>query len=231
MHQVQSEVMQILLAEDHKQLAELTRRALTEDGYMIDVAYDGQEAIDKFDINSYDVVVLDIMLPHMNGTEVCRKIRETNTDIPIIMLTALDAVNDRINGLDSGADDYLVKPFAFSELSARIRALIRRGSKANPVILTVGQLTLNAATKVIQCRDVSLSLTAKEFTLLNYFMHHPGEVIAKNDLLEHVWDMNYDGFSNVVETYIRYVRRKISDSGGNPGQIQTVRNLGYKLEA
>ena len=222
--------MQILLAEDHKQLADLTRRALTEDGYMVDVAYDGQEAIDKFDINSYDVIVLDIMLPHINGIEVCRRIRESNTDIPIIMLTALDAVDDRINGLDSGADDYLVKPFSFSELSARIRALLRRGAKADPVIVSVGQLTLNAATKVIECHGKPLPLTAKEFTLLHYFMHHPGEVLAKTDILEHVWDMNYQGLSNVVETYVRYLRQKVSDAGGNPQQIQTVRNLGYKLE-
>jgi two-component system OmpR family response regulator len=222
--------MQILLAEDHKHLASLTRQALTEDGYMVDVVHDGQAAIDNFEINSYDLVILDIMLPQVTGIEVCRRIREGNTNIPIIMLTALDSVDDRINGLDSGADDYLVKPFSFSELSARIRALFRRGNKAEPVVLTVGQLSLNTATKIVLCSGKTLNLTAKEYTLLHYFMHHAGEVLSKNDLLEHVWDMNYEGFSNVVETYVRYLRHKIDRAGGNAKQIQTIRSLGYKLE-
>ncbi|MDN5275618.1 MAG: two component transcriptional regulator, winged helix family [Candidatus Saccharibacteria bacterium] len=223
--------MQLLLAEDHKHLAALTQRALNEDGYMVDVAYDGQEAIDKFDINRYDLIILDIMLPEINGIEVCRQIRQKNTDIPIIMLTALDRVDDRINGLDTGADDYLVKPFSFGELSARIRALLRRGSKAEPVILKVKSLTLDTATKVATYNDSPINLTAKEYTLLHFFMYHAGEVLSKNDLLEHVWDMNFDGFSNVVETYVRYLRQKIKQAGGNPQQIQTIRNLGYKLEA
>jgi two-component system OmpR family response regulator len=222
--------MQILLAEDHKHLASLTRQALREDGYMVDVAHDGQTAIDNFEINSYDLVILDVMLPEVNGLEVCRRIRESNTDVPIIMLTALDTVDDRISGLDSGADDYLVKPFSFSELSARIRALLRRGNKADPVILKIGQLTLNTATKIVLCNETPMNLTAKEYTLLHYLMNHGGEVLSKNDLLEHVWDMNYQGFSNVVETYIRYLRHKISEAGGDSQQITTIRNLGYKLE-
>lgn len=223
--------MQLLLAEDHKHLASLTQRALIEDGYMVDVAYDGQEAIDKFDINTYDLIVLDIMLPEINGIEVCRQIRSKNTNIPIIMLTALDGVDDRINGLNTGADDYLVKPFSFGELSARIRAVLRRGNKAEPVVLTVNNLTLDTVTKIVTYKNTAMSLTAKEYTLLHYFMHHAGEVLSKNDLLEHVWDMNFEGFSNVVETYVRYLRRKIKKAGGDPQQIQTIRNLGYKLEA
>ncbi|MDB5179672.1 MAG: two component transcriptional regulator, winged helix family [Candidatus Saccharibacteria bacterium] len=223
--------MQILLVEDHKHLASLTQRALTEDGYVVDVAHDGQVAIDKFEINSYDLVVLDIMLPEIDGREVCKRIREVDTNIPIIMLTALDAVDDRINGLDVGADDYLVKPFSFSELSARIRALLRRGSKADPVILKVKQLTLDTAAKVVTCNGKLLNLTAKEYTLLQYFMYNANKVLSKNDLLEHVWDMNYEGFSNVVETYVRYLRHKIKEIGGDPQQIQTIRNLGYKLES
>lgn len=223
--------MQLLLAEDNKQLASLTQRALVDDGYMVDVAYDGKEAIDKFDINTYDLIILDIMLPEINGLEVCRQIRQRNTNVPVIILTALDGVDDRINGLDTGADDYLVKPFSFRELSARIRALLRRGNRAEPVILTVDKLTLNTITKAVTYNGTPLSLTAKEYVLLHYFMYHSGEVLSKNELLEHVWDMNFEGFSNVVETYIRYLRQKIKVAGGDPQQIQTIRNLGYKLNA
>lgn len=222
--------MQILLAEDHHHLAALTQQALTEDGYMVDVTYNGREALDKFEINTYDLVILDIMLPEIDGIEVCRNIREKNTDVPIIMLTALDSIDDKITGLDSGADDYLVKPFSFEELSARIRALLRRGGEAKPVTLTVGHLSLNPVTKEAFYNSTPLSLTAKEYTLLHYFMNHPNEVLSKNELLEHVWDMNYEGLSNVVETYVRYVRNKIKLAGGNPQQIRTVRNLGYTLE-
>jgi two-component system OmpR family response regulator len=222
--------MQLLLVEDQKRLASLLKRSLAEDGYVIDIASDGQEALDKFDINSYDLVILDIMIPIKNGVEVCREIRQTNTDIPILMLTALDGVDDRIKGLDSGADDYLVKPFSFSELSARVRALLRRGASSRPAIVTVGELTLDPATKRITYQDVALSLTAKEFTLLSYFMYHPGELLSKNDLLEHVWDMNYDGLSNVVETYIRYLRKRLREVDDSKEPITTVRNLGYRLD-
>jgi two-component system OmpR family response regulator len=223
--------MQLLLVEDQKRLASLLKRSLVEDGYVIDVAFDGQEALDKFDINNYDLVILDIMLPIKNGVEVCREIRQTNTDIPILMLTALDGVDDRIKGLDSGADDYLVKPFSFGELSARVRALLRRGASSKPAIVTVGELTLDPATKKITYQDKVLVLTAKEFTLLSYFIYHPGELLSKNDLLEHVWDMNYDGLSNVVETYIRYLRKRLREIDGNKEPITTVRNLGYRLDA
>lgn len=223
--------MQILLAEDHEHLASLTQKALTEDGYMVDVSHTGQEALDKFEINTYDLVILDIMLPEIDGLEVCHRIREKNTDVPIIMLTALDSTDNKIDGLDAGADDYLVKPFSFGELSARIRALLRRGGEAKPVTLTAKDLTLNPVTKEAFYKDRPLSLTAKEYTLLHYFMNRPGEVISKNDLLEHVWDMNYEGLSNVVETYIRYVRNKIKIAGGDPQQIRTVRNLGYTLDS
>ena len=182
--------MQLLLVEDQDRLASLLKRSLIEDGYAVDIASDGQEALDKFGINSYDLVVLDVMLPVKNGVEVCREIRETNTDIPILMLTALDGVDDRIKGLDSGADDYLVKPFSFGELSARVRALLRRGGTARPTILTVGELVLDPATKTVTYKSTLLPLTAKEYNLLSYFMYHASELLSKNDLLEHVWDMN-----------------------------------------
>lgn len=226
-----TKVMKVLVVEDHRQLADLTKRALVEDGYVVDVAHDGQVALDMFDINSYDVIVLDIMLPEVDGITVCRTIRKSNLDIPIIMLTARDGLDDKVKGLDSGADDYLVKPFSFDELSARIRALLRRGKKAEATILEVGGLTLNPATKTITCNGVPLPLTAKEFTLLQYFMRNSGRVIPKSELLEHVWDTNYNGLSNVLETYVRYLRQKLRQSGGSVTTIETYRNLGYMLKA
>lgn len=223
--------MQLLLVEDQKRLAGLLKRSLIEDGYAVDVASDGQEAIDKFDINNYDLIILDIMLPIKDGIEVCQEIRRSNTDIPILMLTALDGVDDRIKGLDSGADDYLVKPFSDGELSARVRALLRRSGNGRPTILTIGELVLNPATKNVTYKGVLLPLTAKEYTLLSYFMYHAGELLSKNDLLEHVWDMNYDGLSNVVETYVRYLRKRLRDVDSSKELITTVRNLGYRLDA
>jgi DNA-binding response OmpR family regulator len=222
--------MKILLVEDHTRLADVTKRALVDDGYVVDIAHDGQEALDMFDINQYDMVVLDVMLPELDGLTVCRTIRKTNVNIPIIMLTARDGLGDRIEGLDSGADDYLVKPFSFAELSARIRALLRRGQKADATILKVGDLELNPATKSVMSNQKPLNLTAKEFTLLHYFMRHNDRVIPKNELLEHIWDMNYDGLSNVVETYVRYVRQKMRLAGSR-NSIETLRNLGYRLHA
>jgi DNA-binding response OmpR family regulator len=222
--------MKILLVEDHTRLADVTKRALVDDGYVVDIAHDGQAALDMFDINQYDMVVLDVMLPELDGLTVCRTIRKTNVNIPIIMLTARDGLGDRIEGLDSGADDYLVKPFSFAELSARIRALLRRGQKADATILKVGDLELNPATKSVMSNQKPLNLTAKEFTLLHYFMRHNDRVIPKNELLEHIWDMNYDGLSNVVETYVRYVRQKMRLAGSR-NSIETLRNLGYRLHA
>ncbi len=222
--------MKVLVVEDHSQLADVTKRALIEDGYVVDIAQNGQTALDMFEINTYDVIVLDIMLPEINGIEVCQTIRKKDLDIPIIMVTARDGFSDRVTGLDSGADDYLVKPFSFDELSARIRALLRRGKKADATILHAGGFELNPATKAITYLGTPLSLTAKEYTLLQYFMKNSGRVIPKNELLEHVWDMNYGGLSNVLETYVRYLRHKIRDSGGSIDAIQTYRNLGYMLQ-
>ncbi len=223
--------MKVLVVEDHTRLADVTKRALIEDGYVVDIAQNGQTALDMFELNSYDVVVLDIMLPEIDGIEVCQTMRKTDLDIPIIMLTARDGLGDRVKGLDSGADDYLVKPFSFDELSARIRALLRRGKKADATVLHAAGLELNPATKEVTYDGTKLFLTAKEYTLLQYFMKNSGRVIPKNELLEHVWDMNYDGLSNVLETYVRYIRSKIRKGGGNANIIQTYRNLGYMLQA
>jgi DNA-binding response OmpR family regulator len=222
--------MQLLLVEDQKRLAVPLKRSLAEDGYVVDIALDGQEALDKFGINSYDLVILDLMLPIKSGIEVCREIRRVNTHIPILMLTALDGVDDRIKGLDSGADDYLVKPFSFGELSARVRALLRRGASGRPTIVAVGELALDPAAKTITYKNKVLPLTAKEFTLLSYFMYRPGELLSKNEILEHVWDMNYTGLSNVVETYVRYLRKRLREAGEPEEIITTIRGLGYRLE-
>lgn len=221
--------MKILLVEDHERLADVTRRALVDDGYVVDTAADGEAALTLAEVNEYDMIILDVMLPLLSGLEVCRAIRENDSDIPIIMLTARDSLEDRIAGLDTGADDYLVKPFSIEELSARVRALLRRGKKADTTVLRAGRLALDPAKKNVTFDEVPMNLTAKEFTLLQYLMKHSGRVISKNELLEHVWDMNYEGLSNVVETYIRYLRQKIRAAGGPPATIQTLRNLGYKL--
>lgn len=221
--------MKILLVEDYIRLANVTRRALVDDGYAVDTANDGEAALTLTEINEYDLIILDVMLPLLSGLEVCRLVREHDPDIPIIMLTARGSLEDRIAGLDTGADDYLVKPFSIEELSARVRALLRRGKKADTTILRAGRLALDPANKSVTFDDVLMDLTAKEFTLLQYLMKHGGRVISKTELLEHVWDMNYEGLSNVVETYIRYLRQKIRAVGGSPDTIQTLRNLGYRL--
>ncbi len=222
--------MQILLAEDNARLADVTRRSLIDDGYLVDIATTGQATIDKFEINEYDAVILDIMMPEIDGLTVCKMIRKADTDIPIIMLTALDDTDDKIKGLDSGADDYLVKPFSFNELNARIRALLRRGKKADPVTLQVGMAMFDTTKKLATYNGKPLDLTAKEVALYHYLLTHHGRIVSKSELLEHVWDMNYQGMSNVVETYVRYLRKKIRETGEDQEIIKTVRGLGYMIE-
>ncbi len=221
--------MQILVVEDEPKIARLLRRGFIDERYHADIAIDGQEAIEKCAVNSYDLVVLDLMIPKMGGMEVCRKIREKDACLPILMLTAKDAFEDKIAGLDAGADDYVTKPFSFGELLARVRALLRRGKTADPVILSVDDLSLNPATKEVSRGVNRISLTAREFALLEYFMRYPNIVLTKTRLLEHVWDSNYDGLSNVVETYVKYVRKKIRVSDDGPELIHTLRGSGYVL--
>jgi two-component system OmpR family response regulator len=176
----------------------------------------------------FDAVVLDVMLPDLDGFEVCRQIRHAEQWAPVLMLTARDAVNDRVKGLDAGADDYLTKPFAFVELLARLRALIRRGDHERPPVLTAGDLTMDPATKAVHRGDQAIALTAKELSLLEYFMRHPGEVLSRSRLIEHVWDFAYDGDSNVVDVYVRYLREKVDRPFGKDS-IETVRGIGYRL--
>lgn len=222
--------MQILVVEDEPKIANLLRRGLTEERYAVDVAYDGQTAIDKFEINGYDLVVLDRMLPKRDGLEVCRAMRSQSTNIPIIMLTAKGEVEDKIAGLDSGADDYLTKPFSFGELTARIRALLRRGNNADPTILFVADLTLNPATREVIRDKVVVHCTAREYALLEYLMRNIGMSLSKSQILEHVWDYNYDGLSNIVETYIKYLRRKLQVQPQSEQLIQTIRGYGYVIK-
>jgi two-component system, OmpR family, response regulator len=220
--------MRVLVVEDIEKMAALLRRGLSEEGYAVDVTMTGEEAVWMATGNPYDAVVLDVMLPDFDGFEVCRRIRREGQWAPVLMLTARDGVTDRVRGLDAGADDYLTKPFAFAELLARLRALIRRGHQERPPVLAVGDLTLDPATKMVHRGDQTIGLTAKELSLLEYFMRHPGEVLSRTRILEHVWDFAYDGDSNVIEVYVRYLREKIDRPFGRDS-IQTVRGVGYRF--
>ena len=221
--------MQILIVEDERKIAEVLRRCFLEEHYQADIAADGEEALYKCAVNSYDLIVLDLMIPKIDGVEVCRKIREKDKSLPILMLTARGEVSDKVAGLDAGADDYLTKPFSFAELLARVRALLRRGKTADPAVLAFDDLALDPASKQVSRGGKKIALTAREFALLEYFMRYPGVVLTRTRLLEHVWDCNYDGLSNVVETYVKYLRKKIRASPGDPELIHTLRGSGYVL--
>ena len=210
-------------------MAELLRRGLQEEGYAVDVASTGEEGVWLGTENDYDAVVLDVMLPDGDGFEVCRRLRQADRWAPVMMLTARDAVPDRVAGLDAGADDYLTKPFSFQELFARVRALVRRGVGERPAVLEVGDLRLDPATRRVNRGDEELSLTAKEAALLEYFLRHPGEVLTRAQIIEHVWDFAYDGGSNVVDVYVRYLREKVDRPFGRRS-IETVRGAGYRMQ-
>jgi two-component system OmpR family response regulator len=220
--------MRILVVEDELKMAGLLKRGLEEEGYAVDVTRTGGDAVWAATENPYDTIVLDVMLPDVDGFEVCRRIRAGGGWAPVLMLTARDAVQDRVAGLDSGADDYLTKPFSFSELLARLRALLRRGSHERPAVLLVGDLSLDPAARRVTRADVAVDLTAKEFALLECFMRRPGEVLTRTRILEHVWDFGYDGDSNVVDVYVRYLREKVDRPFGRDS-IETVRGSGYRL--
>jgi two-component system OmpR family response regulator len=222
--------MRILVAEDDVRMASMLRRGLAEDGYAVDIVGDGLDAVWQATELDYDAIVLDLMLPGADGFEVCRRLRAANRWSPVLLLTARTELRDRVQGLDSGADDYLAKPFSFSELSARLRALIRRGAPRRPVILQAGNLKLDPATRMAWRADTVLDLSAKEFSLLELFLRHPGEVLTRTRILEHVWDFAYDGVSNVVDQYVAYLRRKI-DRPFDLEQLETVRGAGYRLLA
>jgi two-component system OmpR family response regulator len=220
--------MRVLVVEDALRVAALLERGLAEEGYAVDVARDGPTAVWQATENPYDAIVLDVMLPGFDGFEVCRRLRAADRWAPVVMLTARHDVADRVRGLDSGADDYLTKPFSFAELSARLRALIRRGAVARPSVLQVGDLRLDPATRQVWRGDTELSLTAKETALLELFLRHPGEVLSRTRILEHVWDFAYDGVSNVVDQYVAYLRRKVDRPFGRH-DLETLRGSGYRL--
>ena len=220
--------MRVLVVEDEIKMASLIRRGLRSEGLAADVAIKGEDALWMADATDYDAIVLDVMLPGVDGFEVCRRLREKGVWAPILMLTARDAVRDRVAGLDSGADDYLVKPFSYAELLARLRALVRRGPVERPAELSVGSLRLDPAQHKVWRGDSEISLSAKEFAILETFMRRPGEVLSRFQLLEHAWDYEYENRSNVVDSYIRLLRRKIDQPFGTKS-IETVRGAGYRL--
>ncbi len=220
--------MRLLVVEDQPRMAALLGRGLEEEGYAVDVASDGEAAHWLAMENDYDVIVLDVMLPGMDGFSLCQYLRAAGRSAPVIMVTARDGVNDRVRGLDSGADDYLVKPFSFSELCARIRALIRRSHQDRTPALVVGELRLEPARRRVWRGKEEIVLSPKEFALLELLMRHPGEVLTRTHILEHVWDFAYDPASNVVDQYVAYLRRK-TDRTGERSHIETVRGVGYRF--
>jgi len=222
--------MRVLIVEDELRMASLIRRGLVNEGLAADVAGTGEEALWMAQAHDYDVVVLDVMLPDLDGFVTCRRLRGAGVWAPVLMLTARDAVEDRVAGLDSGADDYLVKPFAFAELLARLRALTRRGEPERPAVLTAGDLRLDPATRRVERGSMPIELSAKEFALLETFMRRPGEVLSRFHLLEHAWDFAYDNRSNVVDVCVRRLRRKIDEPFGRES-LETVRGAGYRLRA
>jgi two-component system, OmpR family, response regulator len=222
--------MRLLVVEDAPKMSSLLQRAFREDGYAVDVQASGHDAVWMGCEFDFDAVILDIGLPDIDGFDVCRQLRERGRRMPILMLTAREAVPDLVHGLDAGADDYLTKPFHIDELRARIRALIRRGPAERPPILTAAGLTLDPATRTVHRGDAPVSLTAKEFAVLEYLMYHPGEVISRARFLEHVWDFARDSDSNLVDVYIRFLRDKIDRPFG-ARSIETVRGAGYRLRS
>jgi two-component system OmpR family response regulator len=220
--------MRVLVVEDEVRTAALLRRGLSEAGYSVDTAVDGPDAVWRACEFSYDAVVLDVMLPGYDGLEVCRRLRDRGQWAPVLMLTARGDLAARVRGLDSGADDYLAKPFSFDELFARLRALIRRGAPERPALVHSGDLRLDPAARRVWRGDTELGLSPKEFALLELFLRHPGQVLTRIRILEHVWDYSYDGVSNVVDQYVGYLRRKIDRPFGVT-QLETVRGVGYRL--
>jgi two-component system, OmpR family, response regulator len=220
--------MRVLVIEDELRMARLVKRALEEEGHAVDVCGDGPEGLWMATENPYSAIVLDVMLPGLDGFEVCRRLREAGIWAPVLMLTARDEVGDRVRGLDAGADDYLVKPFSLLELAARLRALTRRDDRRRPSVLSEGDLKLDPATKRAWRADTELELSPKEFALLELFLRHPGSVLSRSQIIEAVWDFAYDGTSNVVDQYVNYLRRKV-DAPFHRNDIQTVRGMGYRL--
>ena len=222
--------MRVLIVEDEVKMAALIRRGLRKEGFAADVATKGEDALWMAEATAYDVIVLDVMLPGLDGFEVCRRLRADGVWSPVLMLTARDSVADRVAGLDGGADDYLTKPFSYAELLARLRALVRRGPVERPTELRSGDLRLDPARRRVWRGEAEIELSAKEFSLLETFMRHPGEVLSRFALLEHAWDYEYENRSNIIDSYVRFVRGKVDRPFGVES-IETVRGAGYRLRA
>jgi two-component system, OmpR family, response regulator len=220
--------VRILVVEDELKMAGLLRRGLVEEGHAVDIARTGDDALWMAQAAEYDAVVLDLMLPGVDGIEVCRRLREDGVWAPVLMLTARDGVEDRVAGLDAGADEYLPKPFSFAELLARLRALTRRGVPSRPAVIEVGDLRLDPASRQVWRGEIEVSLSGKEFAILETFMRRPGQVLSRYQLLEHAWDYAYENRSNVVDVYVRYLRDKIDRPFGRDS-LETVRGVGYRL--
>jgi two-component system OmpR family response regulator len=222
--------MRVLIVEDEVKMAGLLRRGLREDGMAADVATKGEDALWMAGATEYDAIILDVMLPGMDGFEACKRLRQDGVWSPVLMLTARDAVEDRVNGLDTGADDYLTKPFSFAELTARLRALSRRGPVERPTVLRVGDLHVDPSAKRVWRGKTEIFLSAKEFALLEIFVRRAGQVLERFQLLEHAWDYEYENRSNVVDVYVRYLREKVDRPFGVES-IETVRGAGYRMRA
>ena len=221
--------MRILIVEDEKKVADFIRRGLKEENYSVDVAYDGEEGHFQATTNEYDLLILDVMLPKLDGISLCRKLRAQKISTPVLMLTAKDSVKDKVAGLDSGANDYLAKPFAFEELLARIRALLRKNGAAVPTQLRVADLTLDLLTHKAFRAGKEIVLTGKEYALFEYLIRNAGSVVTRTMISEHVWDIHFDTLTNVIDVYINYLRRKI-DEGRGKKLIHTIRGRGYMLK-
>lgn len=222
--------MRILVIEDEHRIAESIKRGLKQENYVVDVAYDGELGYDLAATEDYDVIILDLMLPKIDGLEICQRLRKQAIHTPILMLTARGDLQDRVNGLNTGADDYLLKPFAFSELLARVRALSRRPKQQLANVLQFADLVLDSINFSVKRADQEIKLSRKEFALLEYLMRHPGQILSKNQLIDHVWDYDSDVLPNTVEVYIGYLRKKIDQPfTAQPALIQTVRGFGYRL--
>jgi two-component system OmpR family response regulator len=223
-------LVRVLIVEDELRMAGLIRRGLVKEGLAADVAPNGEDALVAAGAHQYDAIVLDVMLPGIDGFETCRRLRAGGVWSPVLMLTARDSVEDRVAGLDTGADDYLVKPFAFAELLARLRALVRRGDLERPAVLEVDDLRLDPATREAHRGKEEIHLSAKEFALLEAFMRRPGQVLSRYDLLENAWDFAYENRSNIVDVYVKRLRAKIDSPFGRQS-LETVRGAGYRLRA
>lgn len=220
--------MRILVVEDEEKVASFIRKGLQEEHYAVDLAPDGEEGLTMAQLNPYDLIVLDLMLPKLDGFRVLQRLRGDGVDAPVLVLTARDGVSDKVRGLDLGADDYLTKPFAFAELLARVRAILRRGKPQRAPILKVADLSLDPASRRVTRSGKAIELTAKEFALLEYLMRHPGQVLTRTMISEHVWDQSFDSYTNVIDVYVNYLRKKV-DQGFEPKLIHTIRGVGYVL--